>query len=101
MPGLLDAVKAAVAREANQLFDKLAFVASKVGMPVQWFQVVEFACSDCLGARRAGHSSVCCQQRAAVCCCLWHLCKYRGCPTIGCEHCGSLVAHSPALPAVS
>lgn len=31
MPGLLDAVKAAVAREASQLLDKLAFVTSKVG----------------------------------------------------------------------
>jgi hypothetical protein len=30
MPGLLDAVKSAVAREASQLFDKLAFVAGKV-----------------------------------------------------------------------
>lgn len=30
MPGLLDAVKGAVAREAAQLLDKLAFVASKV-----------------------------------------------------------------------
>jgi hypothetical protein len=30
MPGLLDVVKSAVAREASQLFDKLAFVAGKV-----------------------------------------------------------------------
>lgn len=32
MPGLLDAVKGAVAREAAQLFDKLAYVANKVGI---------------------------------------------------------------------
>lgn len=31
MPGLLDAVKSAVAREAAQLFDKLSYVANKVG----------------------------------------------------------------------
>jgi hypothetical protein len=30
MPGLLDAVKSAVSREAAQLFDKLTFVAGKV-----------------------------------------------------------------------
>jgi hypothetical protein len=30
MPGLLDAVKSAVSREAAQLFDKLMFVADKV-----------------------------------------------------------------------
>lgn len=34
MPGLLDAVKAAVSREAAQLFDKLAFVANKVSSTV-------------------------------------------------------------------
>lgn len=31
MPGLIDAVRSAVSRESEQLFDKLAFVAGKVG----------------------------------------------------------------------
>lgn len=31
-PGLMDAVKGAVGREAEQLFDKLAYVADKVGV---------------------------------------------------------------------
>jgi hypothetical protein len=49
MPGLLDAVKAAVAREANQLFDKLAFVASKVGIAGCSLMLIKavFGVSDC------------------------------------------------------
>lgn len=72
MPGLLDAVKAAVGREANQLFDKLAFVASKVGSVLLsggW------VCTH--GLRNGGysrfHTVCCCLLLSAACATLMHV----------------------------